>query len=724
MSAEVHALAPAKWGPEAGGDTGEPRVPLRLFVLKEGDSFVIADGFGDILGMGDGLFRNDTRSLSLFRLTLAGRPPSLLSAGVSQDNVLFTSHMTNRPLPPLGGRSIPEGVIHISRTRFLWQDHLYEEIACLNYGPHDAVIPLGFDFAADFRDMFEVRGEVRQARGRILPPDLGSRSIVLRYEGLDGVLRTTGITFSIPPNRLSGSHAEFLLTLPPGRQVELYIDVAGETPTEPSRTGFRSAAARARLAMRRRIRRGAHVRTSGRVFNEWLDKSRADLALLTTDLATGPYPYAGIPWFSTPFGRDAIITALQTLWLDPGLARGVLAFLAEHQAEEVSAFRDAAPGKIMHETRKGEMAARGELPFGKYYGGVDTTPLFVLLAGAYADRTGDLKFIDKLWPSLKAALAWIDGPGDSNGDGFLDYVRGEESGLANQAWKDSEDSIFHANGSFPPGPIAVLEVQGYAYAARLAMAALARQRGEREAAQQWQKSAEALRAAVEERFWNPEQNCYGIAIDGEGRPCCVRASNVGHMLFVGLPSAERAGRIADQLLSSAFNSGWGIRTLAIGETRYNPMSYHNGSVWPHDTGIAAAGLARYGRRDATCRLLSQMFETAVHFGMRLPELFCGFARAPGEAPIAYPVACLPQAWAAGCAFMMLQACLSIRIDGWSREIHVHDPGLPDGIDHLKIERLMVGDACVDLAFHRVDNRVVVFPERQTPPDSVPILTHM
>ncbi len=476
--------------------------------------------------------------------------------------------------------------------------------------------------------------------------------------------------------------------------------------------------------MRRRRRRGARLKTSGRIFNECIDKSGADLALLTSDLDTGPYPYAGIPWFSTPFGRDAIITALQTLWLDPGLARGVLEFLAAHQAQEVSAFRDSAPGKIMHETRKGEMTARNELPFGQYYGGVDTTPLFVMLAGAYGERTGDLDFVRKLWPALRAAMAWMDGPGDSNGDGFLDYARAESTGLANQAWKDSEDSIFHADGSFPVGPVAVLEVQGYSFAARIAMAALARRLGDPVEAEHWDSNAEALRAAVEARFWMPECRFYGIALDGKGELCRVRASNVGHLLYCGLPEPERALSVAEQLLTPAFNSGWGMRTLAEGEARYNPMSYHNGSVWPHDSGLAAAGVARYGRRDATVRLLNQTFETAVHFGMRLPELFCGFARLPGEAPIAYPVACLPQAWAAGSVFMMLQACLGIRIDGWRGEIHVHNPALPDGIDHLRITELKVGDSTTDLLFHRVGSGVVVFPERQSPPSSVPVLTHM
>jgi glycogen debranching enzyme len=453
------------------------------------------------------------------------------------------------------------------------------------------------------------------------------------------------------------------------------------------------------------------VQTSGRVFSEWLSRSRADLALLTTEFPTGPYPYAGIPWFSTAFGRDAIVTALQLLWLDPSLARGVLRYLAAHQATETSRFTDAAPGKIMHETRKGEMARLRELPFGRYYGGVDTTPLFVMLAGAYADRTGDQALVDELWPALLAAMQWIEGDGDSDRDGFVDYARGEATGLANQGWKDSEDSVFDAAGCDAVGPVALVEVQGYVFAAFRAMAELAARRGEPvDACAAWQAKSERLRRAVEERFWVEEIGSYALALDGQGRPCRVRASNPGHLLFTGLPAPERGARVAAQLLGTAFRTGWGLRTLGRDEPRYNPMSYHNGSVWPHDTALCAAGIARYGARRGTAVLLSDMFETAVKFQMRLPELFCGFPRRPGEPPIAYPVACLPQAWAAGSVFMMLQACLGLTIDGWRGEIRVERPCLPVGIDRLTVRQLAVGEARVDLTFQRVGERVAVYPE--------------
>lgn len=700
----------------------EARGHRPLFALKHDDVFVVADAFGDILGNGDGLFRDDTRVLSRFVLTLGGKTPSLLGAGVARDNVFFTTNLTNRPLPPLGEETVPEGVLHVERARFLYDGRLFERLALVNFGSRAVIVRLALSFAADFRDMFEVRGSTRASRGATLDTLLTADTAILRYRGLDRVERRSCLCFSEPPASLSAIEATFEIALAARERREVYLEAGGDAVERPSRQRFRAAAARSRCAVRATRQRGAAVRTSGRLFNEWMAQSRADLALLTTELQTGPYPYAGIPWFSTPFGRDAIITSLQMLWLDPSLAKGVLAFLARHQATETSAFQDAVPGKIMHETRKGEMALLRELPFGRYYGGVDTTPLFVVLAGAYAARTGDLAFVDELWPSLSAAMDWIEGAGDSNGDGFVDYVRAAATGLANQGWKDSHDSVFHADGSPPAGPIALVEVQGYVFAALRAMADLSRRRGDVEAARRWHRRSKALRAAVESRFWIEKLGFYALALDGDGRPCAVRGSNAGHLLFSGLPAADRAARVTAQLLAPPFSSGWGIRTLAGTETNFNPMSYHNGSVWPHDTALCVAGLSRYGERDGVVRLMSGLFEAADAFGMRLPELFCGFGRTQGPAPIAYPVACLPQAWASGAAFMMLQSCLGLHIDGWSGAIHLDRPRLPIGIDRLTVHGLQVAGGVVDLTFQRAGRRVVAYPEGADP-SPIPIITH-
>lgn len=683
--------------------------------------FLVADTFGDISSESDGLFRNDTRVLSRFEFLLGNIRPSLLGGSVSHDNVFFTANLTNHPLAPIGGQSTPEGVIHVERSRLLWEQNVHERIVLTNFSELGRELALAFVFAADFHDMFEVRGTRRAAHGRLLPPEFHKGGVLLSYEGLDGVARSTGISFAPAPLRFTANRADFRITLDPGARFEIHVSIGPDLGEPPSRECFRSAAAKARWAMRKARRAGAALRAPGRLFDEWLERSRADLALLTTQLPTGPFPYAGIPWFSTPFGRDAIITSLQILWLDPALARGVLTFLAKTQAHEYSEFRDSAPGKIMHEARKGEMTALKEVPFGQYYGGVDTTPLFVMLAGAYAERTADLDLIDELWPALVAATSWIENEQAKDADGFVCY-RANAKGLVNQGWKDSNDSISHADGTLAEGPIAVVEVQGYAFAAFRAMAALAEKRRDPEAATRWRKRAEALRNAVEKHFWMDDLGYYALARDGSGRPCRVRASNPGHLLFTGLPARRRATLVGDQLLSPPLNSGWGIRTLAVGEARYNPMSYHNGSVWPHDMALCAAGMGRYGHRDSVVRLMAGLFEAANSFEMRLPELFCGFPRSQGAPPIAYPVACLPQAWAAGAPFMMLQACLGLRVDGQRHEIHVDRPMLPKGIDEVELRHIRVGEHTTDITFQRVGERVVAFPTGKNA-NAIPLFIH-
>jgi len=702
---------------------GERRGLLPRFTLKDGEAFLLADALGDIQASDDGLFWNDTRMLSRFELEIAGRRPSLLGAAISRDNTLFTAHLTNRPLPALGERVIPQGVIHIERSRFLWASRLYERVRLTNFSGEEAQVPLRLSFAADFVDIFEVQGHVRKRRGEQLAPVVSEGSVRLAYCGLDQRLRATQIAFSRTPAAISAQEARFFLLLQRGEIAEMFLEIGMDATASPSREGFEEALRSLAESMQQRLQQGASLDTSGRLFDEWIERSRSDLALLTTTLPTGPYPYAGIPWFTTQFGRDGIITALQTLWLNPGLAAGVLRFLASTQAQEESAFRDSQPGKIMHETRRGEMAALQEVPFQRYYGGVDTTALFVMLAGEYHERTADSAFIESIWHNLLAATAWIEGRLEHSASGFLDYARGADSGLTNQGWKDSQDSIFHADGRLPPGPIAVVEVQGYAYAALRAMSALAAARGEHVRSVAWRTRAVDLRAAIEQRFWSERLGFYVLAIDGEGQPCNVRGSNAGHLLYCGVPSPERAARVAEQLLSSDFSSGWGIRTLAEGEARYNPMSYHNGSVWPHDTALCAAGIARYVGRTRAVRILSELFEAADQFGMRLPELYCGFARCAGEGPTPYPVACLPQAWACGALFMLLQACLGLRIDGARRQVHIERPQLPHGIEALHVRDLPVGDTSIELDFQRVGHEVVAVPSRHAEGD-VQVLAHL
>jgi glycogen debranching enzyme len=694
---------------EAGA---ERRGLLPRYTLKAENLFLVADARGDIHSNDDGLFADDTRMLSRFELFIAEGEPSLLGASVERHNTVFTAHLTNRPLPKLGEHAIPRGVIHIARSRLLHAGRLYEQVRCTNYGLEDAVLPLRFAFAADFADIFEVQGQRRSARGEMLEPECHPNHVSLGYQGLDGRLRVTTLAFSLPVRQWNAQQAHLELPVSRGGSAELFIEV-GTLPAPqcplPSRERLQEAVTTQLRTMHSRLDQGAVLSSSGRLFSLWIDRSRADLALLTTALPTGAYPYAGIPWFATPFGRDALITALQTLWINPALAAGVLRFLAATQATETDPVREAEPGKILHEMRHGEMAALREVPFGRYYGSVDSTPLFVTLAGSYESRTGDRAVADEIWPALQRAVTWIERRLDSSRSGFLDY-RGSSAGLTNQAWKDSADAIFHLDGSFPEPPVAVVEVQGYAYLALSAMAALQRMRGNHEESARLTSRARSLREAIEECFWIPERRFYGIAIDGAGRLCQTRASNAGQLLFGNVPSQARARQVIRQLLAADFRSGWGIRTLAAGEARFNPMSYHNGSVWPHDTALCAAGMANYGHRRQVVKLLGDVFEAATHFDMRLPELYCGFHRVAGESPTPYPVACLPQAWAAGAPFMLLQACLGLRIDGIQREIHVDCPQLPIGIEGLTVHALPIGEARVSLRFFRDADQVMVAAE--------------
>ncbi len=680
----------------------------QLLSIKDGDAFIVADAWGDIRGGVDGLFGDGTRILSRLRLLIGDKRPSKLSFGLSRDNAVFTFNGANLALPPVGGRTTPRGVIHVERKRCLHHGHLFERLRLTNFGLDEVMLPIAFEYGADFRDIFEVRGLKRPARGLTDEPRLTGRGVTFAYQGLDGRGRTGGVTFSEPPWRLTASRADFMFALAPGRRMDLFLEAGACEDERPSRHRFQGAVTQAHRAVREIKDEGAQLRAADGAFSAWLEQSRADVAVLTTVLPTGLYPYAGIPWFSTPFGRDGIITAWQMLWLDPSLAKGVLTYLAMRQADQVSAFGDCAPGKIMHETRGGEMAALREIPFGLYYGGVDTTPLFVALAGAYLQRTGDLALIRQLWPALVGAAGWLETFGDSNGDGLIDYVRGAQSGLANQGWKDSIDSVFHEDGRFATGPIALVEVQGYAYAAWLAMATMAERLGEPGGAE-WSRRAEAMREAVETRFWMEERGYYALAIDGEGKVCAPQSSNPGHLLFVGLPTPDRAALVSQRLLSHHFDSGWGIRTLATGGARFNPMSYHNGSIWPHDTAIALMGMARYGERAGVVKVLRDLFDAAKSFDMRMPELLCGFAREPDEPPIAYPVACMPQAWAAGSTFMMMQAGLGLSIDAWRKEVRLIRPTLPDGVDQLTLESLAVGDGVVDIQFQRLAGRIAVIP---------------
>jgi glycogen debranching enzyme len=475
----------------------------------------------------------------------------------------------------------------------------------------------------------------------------------------------------------------------------------GRTRQDPGRYAVRGKA-----APRRDL--SLALSTSSHEMNAWIRRSAADLAMLTVPTAHGPIPYAGIPWFCTPFGRDSLIAAYETLWIDPSLARGVLLFLAANQAEKDDPERDAEPGKIIHEMRSGEMATLREVPFEHYYGSVDATPLFALVASAYFDRTGDVELLQKLWPHLERALAWIDGPGDPDQDGFVEYQRRSTNGLSNQGWKDSWDAIMHADGHLAEGPIALCEVQAYVYGARAGLARAARQLGLDARADELARAAARMRDAFAESFWCEDLGTYAIALDGRKQPCRVRSSNAGQVLLTGLARPEHAEAVGRCLLSPDQFSGWGVRTLAASSRRYNPMSYHDGSVWPHDNALIAAGLARYGDTHSAAAIFAGLFDACCMLeDARMPELLCGFDRQPDEPPILYPTACSPQAWAAGSVFLLLRSVLGVAVDAQRGAVRFVRPTLPAALDRIAIQGLAVGNGSVDLALERSGESLVL-----------------
>jgi glycogen debranching enzyme len=694
----------------AGSSPSEDRVR----VLKYGKCFAVFNRYGDIepFGLGEhGIFFHGTRYLSELGFLLWQSRPLLLSSTVKSDNFVFTADLANVDVSENQQVVIPRGTLHIVRSRFLWQGVAYEEFKIANYGLKRIDLPLGITFAADFADIFEVRGTLRERRGRRLDDELRKDSITMTYEGLDGIVRRTRIECKPAPAHISASDLRFDCSLDPAQSVSFHLSVVCDpkVPDPTTRrlaTGYDRALVSAESELKAASANFCQISSSNDRFNRWIKRSIADVEMMTLGNPETNYPYAGVPWFSTVFGRDGIITALEMLWVAPWIAKGVLEYLASTQATEVDLGNEAQPGKILHETRRGEMANLGEVPFGRYYGSVDSTPLFVMLAGAYFDYTQDREFVQTLWPHLDLALQWIDRYGDVDGDGFVEYVRHSDRGLVQQGWKDSNDSIFHADGSLADPPIALCEVQGYVYAAKMAASRICAALGDAQRQSALVNEAAEIQRHFDEAFWCDDISTYALALDGRKKPCRVRTSNPGHCLFSGIADPQRAHLVVHSLMSRDMFTGFGVRTVGCEEARYNPLSYHNGSVWPHDNAIIAAGMARYGFREFAGRVLMGLLDVSNAVDLhRLPELFCGVDRRHGEGPVLYPVACSPQSWAAGSVLMLLESCLGISVNGQKRRLVLHRPYLPDGIPQLWIRGLRIGDSRLHLLLERDSDTV-------------------
>jgi glycogen debranching enzyme len=691
---------------------GAPPIPAEaradLLVIKAGRLFLCARPDGDIRPpavSGEGLYADDTRYLSELRLSFGATQPIRLAHSV-EFGYRAEVNATNPAMADALGSSVPQETINLRRT-LLIADRLYCSVALHNFHQQPVTLPLTLSLGADFADVFEIRGVRRRAaRGRAMVPKAGAASAVFGYEGEDGIFRETIVELDPPPKpiQIDGERLriEWEINLDVGGEQEALITV---TPASggrrPRRRRFGLASRKLDAELDAWARECTRIDTDNELFQSVIAASMRDLQALLTPAPAGRIPAAGIPWFVAPFGRDSLLTSYESLLLDPKLARDTLIVLAGLQADADEPWRDAEPGKILHELRSGELAHSGLIPHTPYYGTVDATPLFVMLAAAYFRWTADTGTLAALRPALERALEWIDRHGDADGDGFVEYQRRSPAGLVNQGWKDSEDSILHADGTLAEGPIALVEVQGYVYFAKLRIAEAFEALGEPDRARDLRRQAQALREDFNEAFWNPEEGTFALALDGRKRQVASVTSNPGHCLYCGIVDPEKTVALAERLMAPDMWGGWGVRTLSTESPAYNPMSYHNGSVWPHDNAIIAAGLKRYGHADATERIASALFDVAAGSrDFRLAELYCGYERTGNAEIVPYPVACIPQAWAAAAPFMLLQAMLGITPHAPTKTLRVMQPNMPPWLRRAELQRLRVGGATVSLAFTR------------------------
>jgi len=669
-------------------------------VIKEDDLFLMTDIEGNLPRdsmAGYGLYKGDTRYLSVYDLSFDEvRPVFLLSSaelGYSSEQ-----HLTNPAMATVEGRTIPKDSLEVRRQRVI-NKSLQEIIQVTNFNIFRATVKLRFDFDADFMDIFEVRGHKRQARGRLWPPHVERDRVTFRYKGLDGTWRSTQIRFSPAPDQLWYNGALFAIPLRHRESATITVTVSpdGAGWDGPFTTEFEKLSA----SHRQWLRSCTGVFTNNDFFNAMLERSLKDIRVLMTEGDEGSFVAAGTPWFNCLFGRDSLITAFQTLAFNPEVARNTLQILARWQGKEVNDWRDEEPGKILHELRSGEMASLGEIPMTPYYGSVDATPLFLMLAAEYVAWTGDLDLVRQLEPNLTAALEWIDKYGDSDRCGYVEYSKRSPKGLLNQGWKDSRNGVVNGDGTLVRPPIALVEVQGYVYAAKRGMAWLLSLLGKERLARKLRREAAALKARFNRDFWLEDEGFYALALGANKEPATSITSNPGQCLWTGIVDRDKAPKVVERLFSNDMFSGWGIRTLCSRAARYNPLGYHLGSVWPHDNSIIGMGLKRYGFEEELNELATALYDCCHSFDYyRLPELFSGAPRSAHNLPVRYPVACRPQAWAAGTFPLLLQAILGLAPNALENELAIVRPRLPYWLQEVEVRGLQVGGKAVDLLYER------------------------
>jgi glycogen debranching enzyme len=658
-------------------------------VIKRGNLFMVTPRDGDLPAEpgGFGLWYRDCRHLSVHRLLVDGEPPLLLQA---------SDALGMRAVHELSGAG---RAVSVRVDRLLDEEPgvLVESIVLRSHEPDERHLSIELSLGVDFEPMLAVRGLVERHSRPPPESEFDGRTLRWSTRGRDGVVRSTSVEPSEPPASAGGGVLRFAIDVPGGaeRRIELRI-AAGE-----------NGGAAGRTASPRRPPEPTRVRSDDELFDRVLARSLRDLDMLRSELDGRSYFAAGVPWFATLFGRDSLIAATQALAFMPEVAADTLRLLGDRLGRAHDDEHEEDPGKVLHELRVGEPAALGETPFARYYGSADATALWLCLLADHADWSGSLELFRELRPQVDAALAWLRGPGDLDGDGLVEYQRRARHGLENQGWKDSPDGVPDAEGNPLEPPVALVEVQGYVVRALRGMARLFELDEDTPRAEELRARAAAVEASLD-RFWANDPGGYAIGLDGRKRPGTRLASNQGHLLWAGALPAERARGVRDLLMAEHMFSGWGVRTLSERSPGFNPLGYHTGSVWPHDGAMFACGLRRYGFDEDFLRVFDALLDAASRFDdYRLPELFGGFARKPGEGPVPYPVACRPQAWAAGSIPHLLATALGIEPDALHGRLRVARPLLPEWVGRLSLEGMRIGDARVQLRFERAGRHVVL-----------------
>jgi glycogen debranching enzyme len=707
---QLEPISPPHVEPRLAFQVYEPRKVNNL-TLIDGKTFSSTTVSGDITppGASDvGFFHDDTRFLSHLELKLGGHRAVVLSSSTER-TFASTIELTTGALAQINSFDMPENTLHIRRRQVLSSDVLFDTLVFSNFNQAEIELLLEITYDADFVDVFQVRGCGRPKSGQYYRPVVQADSLAFFYRGLDNIRRETVVRFQTPPETIENKTAIWRLKLPPGAAVvELLITVSchveGERGWHPDRN-FQQSLRNRRDHFLDWEGQSTKFRSSNEVFDEALRTSTGDFHALQIPDGHEHIIAAGIPWFATVFGRDSIISAFQSLLLNPQLAKDSLRVLARYQGKAVNDWRDEEPGKILHEYRTGEMTRSGEMPFSPYYGSIDATPLFLVLLSETFNWTADDTLVRELLPAALRALDWIENYGDLDGDGFVEYKRRSSRGLTNQGWKDSWDANMHRDGSVADPPIALVEVQGYVYEAQYRMSQLLRQFGQSSRADQLKRRASELAKKIEKTFWMQGEDFYAMALDQDKRQLQVISSNAGHLLFTRTVSKERARVLVNRIMQEDMHSGWGLRTLSRNERVFNPLSYHRGSVWPHDSSLIAHGMALYGFRAEVNSILCSLYQAALNFrDYRLPELFCGVQRREHDEPVHYPVSCSPQAWASGAFFLLLTSILGIRPSAHRKELNIVNPMLPDFLEELRLRDLQIGKSRVGLDFTRRGDR--------------------